>query len=182
VGYNVKLTSALIGGVEVQLAHASATESESAGPQSAASVFFIPADTFTVDAGRLTSIRGRVGTAMTRDLFLYGTIGVAMTKVTASGVFPAIGSFQAASGSESHTMKGLTIGVGADYAPFHAGTLRQLTIGAEFRHASLGSQAFDFGDVDIFQPPPIIEPALGTITLSANEFDVRVNFRYPLKK
>jgi opacity protein-like surface antigen len=182
-GYGAKLGPYLVGALEVQFTHASAAPvPQLVGAQATGNIFFIPADSLALTAGSTTSIRVRAGTAMAPRVFVYGTVGVGMTSVTATGIFPAIGTFPAAGNSQSRTMKGLTIGVGAEYAPFTDPSLRHLTIGAEFRHTSLGSQAFDFGDVDVFQPPPVVEPALGTITASTNEFDVRLTFRFPMKK
>jgi opacity protein-like surface antigen len=181
VGYGFKLTRTLVAAGELQLAHVSPSLTQAAGPQAAGSQFFLPTDSFTVTGGRVTSIRGRVGTPMRRGLLVYGTIGVAITSVTGTGTFPqvtsAVGVFPAATGTASHTMKGVTIGVGAEYAPFRGPALRSVTIGAEFRHTSFGTVAFDFGDVDIFQPPPLVEPAMGAVSVSSNEFDIRVNVR-----
>jgi opacity protein-like surface antigen len=183
VGYGARLAPYLVGAFEVQFTRASpASVPQLVGAQATGNIFFIPADSLAVIAGSTTSIRIRAGTAMARNVFVYGTVGVAMTPVTATGIFPAVGSFPAAGNFQSRTMKGLTIGVGAEYAPFTGPSLRNLTIGAEFRHTSLGSQAFDFGDVDVFQPPPVVEPALGTIAASMTEFDVRVTLRFPIKK
>jgi opacity protein-like surface antigen len=182
-GYGMKLASYLVGALEVQFTHASpALLPQAVGAQAASKTFFLPTDSLAMTAGSTTSIRLRAGTTMARGVFVYGALGVEMTSVTATGTFPANGSFPAANGSQSRTMKGLTIGVGAEYAPFKSPSLRHVTMGAEFRHVSLGTEAFDFGDVDVFQPPPVVEPALGTITVSTNEFDVRVNFRFPKKK
>lgn len=182
-GYGVRLAPFLVGAIEVQFTHAPrAPVPQLVGAQATGNAFFIPSDSVAVSTGSITWIRVRAGTPMTRGVFVYGTIGVAMTPVTATGVFPAIGSFPAAGNSQSQTMKGLTIGVGAEFTPFKSSSLRHMTIGAEFRHTSLGSKTFDFGDVDVFQPPPIVEPALGTIAVSTNEFDVRAIFRFPMKK
>jgi opacity protein-like surface antigen len=181
-GYGVRLAPYLVGAIELQFTRAPAgTVPQLVGTQAPANGLFSPADTLAVAAGSTTSIRVRAGTAMARDVFVYGTVGVAMTSVTTTGIFPAFGSFPAAGNSLSRTMKGLTIGVGAEYAPFKSPSLRHMTIGAEFRHASLGSQTFDFGDVAVQSPAPA-QPALGTITVSTNEFDVRVILRFPMKK
>jgi opacity protein-like surface antigen len=170
-----------VGAIELQFTHAPvAPVPQLVGAQ--APPGFIPADSLAVTTGSTTSIKVRAGTPMARGVFVYGTVGVAMTPVTTTGLFPAIGAFPAAGNSQSQTMKGLTIGVGAEVAPFKSPSLRNMTIGAEFRHTSLGTKTFDFGDVDIFQPPPVVEPALGTISVSANEFDVRVIYRFPMKK
>jgi|SRR5579864_1692833 len=182
-GYGVKLTPYLVGAIEVQFTHAPATPvPQLVGAQATGNADFIPADSLAVTTGSTTSIRVRAGTPMARGVFVYGTVGVAMTSVTATGIFPAVGAFPAAGNSQSRTMKGLTIGVGAEFVPFKNPNLRHLTIGAEFRHSSLGSQIFDFGDVDVFQPPPVVESALGTISVTANEFDVRAIVRFPMKK
>jgi opacity protein-like surface antigen len=184
-GYGIRLARYLVGALEVQFTHgSSAPAPQLVGAQANApgNIFFIAADSLAVTAGSTTSILVRAGTPMARGVFVYGTVGVAMTSVTATGIFPAIGSFPAAGNSLARTMKGLTIGVGAEVAPFKSPSLRHVTIGAEFRHNSLGTQTFDFGDVDVFQPPPVVEPALGTITVSTNEFDVRVNVRFPMKR
>jgi len=182
-GYGVKFARYLVGALEVQFSHASpALLPQAVGAQATNKTFFIPTDTLAMTAGSTTSIRLRAGTTMARGVLVYGALGVEMTSVTATGAFPANGSFPAANGSESRTMKGLTIGVGAEYAPFKSPSLRHVTIGAEFRHSSLGTEAFDFGNVEVSQPPPIVEPALGTISVSMNEFDVRVNVRFPKKK
>lgn len=182
-GYGIKLARYLVGALEVQLTHASpASVPQPVGAQATGKSFFIPTDGLAVSAGSMTSIRLRAGTTIAHGVLLYGALGVEMTSVTATGTFPANGSFPAASGSQSRTMKGLTIGVGAEYAPFKSPSLRHVTIGAEFRHSSLGSEAFDVGDVQLSAPPPVVEPALGTIAVSMNEFDVRVNFRFPKMK
>lgn len=181
-GYAARLTGSLIGGLEVQLTHSSATVVSSAGTLPANVIFFIPTDTLTKASGLITSIRGRAGTAMTPNLFVYGTIGVAMTKVTATGEFPAttVGNttFPEANGSQSQLMKGLTIGVGAEYAPWKRGSLERLTIGAEFRHASLGTQTFNLGNVEVVSNPATFDPAIATLSAHANEFDIRVNYRF----
>jgi opacity protein-like surface antigen len=177
-GYAAHLTRTLIGGLEFQITRASPTVSVTAGDQAKGLNYFIPADTFAMKGGAMKSLRGRLGAAMAPDLLVYGTLGVAFTTVTANGTFPVSGSFPAAAGTDIHTMKGVTIGAGAEYAPFKTGTLRAISIGAEFRHASLGTVSFDFGNVDIFQPPPVFEPAIGVIKVSANEFDVRINVRF----
>jgi opacity protein-like surface antigen len=181
-GYGVKLAPYLVGAIEVQLTHAPvAPEPQLAGTQAIANGSFIPADSLAVATGSTTSIRMRAGTPMARGAFVYVAVGVAMTSVTSTGIFPAVGALPAAGNSQSRTMKGLTIGVGAEFEPFRSPGLRHMTIGAEFRHTSLGSQTFDFGDVEISQPP-IVTPALGTIAVTANEFDVRVIVRFPVKK
>jgi opacity protein-like surface antigen len=182
-GYGVRLASSLVGAIEVQFTHAPvAPVPQLVGAQAPATGVFIPADSLAVATGSTTSIRMRVGAPMARGVFVYGTVGVMMAPVTTTGIFPAVGSFPAAGNSQSKTMKGLTIGVGAEFVPFKSPSLRHMTIGAEFRHASLGSQTFDFGDVVVSQPPPVLEPALGTITVTANEFDVRVIYRFPMKR
>jgi opacity protein-like surface antigen len=182
-GYGLKLASYLVGAVEVQFSHASpALPAQALGAQATSKTFFIPTDSLMMTAGSTTSIRLRAGTTMARGVLVYGALGVEMTGVTAMGSFPANGSIPAVNGSQSRTMKGLTIGVGAEYAPFRSPSLRHVTIGAEFRHTSLGTEAFDFGDLEISQPPPVVEPALGAISVSMNEFDVRVNFRFPKKQ
>ena len=181
-GYGVLLAPYLVGAIEVQLTRAPvAPVPQLVGTQAIAGGPFGPADSVAVTAGKTTSVRVRVGTTMARGAFVYGTLGVAMTSVTATGIFPAVGAAPAAGNSQSRTMKGLTIGVGAEVAPFKSPSLRHLTIGAEFRHTALGSETFDFGDVDVVQSPPIVEPALGTITVTANEFEVRAIFRFPMK-
>jgi opacity protein-like surface antigen len=183
-GYGVRLAPSLVGALELEFAHASAAPvPQLVGAQAtAANGFFMPADSLVATTGSTTSILVRAGTPMARGVFVYGTVGVAMTSVTATGIFPAFRSLPAAGNSLSRTMKGLTIGVGAEVAPFKGQNLRHVTLGAEFRHNSLGTQTFDFGDVEIVQPPPVVEPALGTITVSTNEFDVRVIVRFALKK
>jgi len=182
-GYGIKLAPYLIGALEVQFTHGSPTSvPQAVGAQATGNAFFIPSDSLAMMAGSTTSIRLRAGTTMARGVFVYGALGVEMTSVTATGSFPANGSLPAANGSQSRTMKGLTIGVGAEYAPFKSPSLRHVTIGAEFRHSSLGTEAFDFGNVEVSGPPAVVEPALGTTSVSMNEFDVRVNFRFPKKK
>jgi opacity protein-like surface antigen len=181
-GYGARLAASLVGALEVQFTHASAAPvPQLVGAQATANGLFLPADSLSLAAGSTTSIRVRAGTAMAPRVFVYGTVGVAVTSVTATGIFPALGSSPAAGNTRSRTMKGLTIGVGAEYAAFKSPTLRHMTIGAEFRRASLGSQTFDFGDVAV-QSSAVAQPALGTITASANEFDVRATFRFPTKK
>ncbi len=181
-GYGIRLAPYLVGAVELQFIRAPAGPvPQLVGAQAPPNGLFNAADSLAVAAGSTTTIRVRAGTSMARHVFVYGTVGVAMTSVTTTGVFPAFGSFPAAGNSQSRTMKGLTIGVGAEYAPFKSPSLRHMTIGAEFRHASLGSQTFDFGDVAVQSPAPA-QPALGTITVSTNEFDVRVILRFPMKK
>jgi opacity protein-like surface antigen len=181
VGYGFKLTPTLLAAGELQLAHLSPSLTQSAFVQAAGSQLFLPTDSFTVSSGRVTSLRGRVGTPMRHGLLVYGTVGVAITTVTGTGAFPALtrasGTLPAAAGTDSHTMKGVTLGVGADYAPFRGPGLRSVTIGAEFRHTSFGTVAFDFGNVTVNQPPPLVEPATGAVSVSANEFDIRVNVR-----
>jgi opacity protein-like surface antigen len=182
-GYGVKLVRDLVGALEVQFTRGSPMPvPQAVGAQATGNAFFIPTDSLAMTAGSTTTIRLRAGTTMARAVFVYGALGVEMTSVTATGTFPASGSLPAANGSQSRTMKGLTIGVGAEYAPFKSPSLRHVTIGAEFRHTSLGAEAFDFGDVELSQPPPVVEPAVGTITVSTNEFDVRVNVRFPKKR
>ena len=183
VGYGVKLVPSLVGAIEVQLTRAGAAPApQLVGSQATGNSDFIPADSLAVTTGSTKSIRVRAGTPMARGVFIYGTVGVAITPVTTTGIFPAVGAFPAAGNTQSQTMKGLTIGVGAEVAPFKSPSLRNMTIGAEFRHTSLGTKTFDFGDVDVFQPPPVVEPALGTVAVSMNEFDVRVIFRFPMRK
>lgn len=177
VGYAGRLSPSLIGALEFQLSHASPTIAVAAGSQATSTANFAAADTFDVKAGAMSSLRARVGTAMAPDLFVYGTLGVAFTSVTADGAFPANGSLPASSGTDTHTMKGLTIGAGAEYAPFKQGNLRALSIGAEFRHAALGTVSFNLGSVNV-QPAPTTQPAIGTISVSSNEFDVRINVRF----
>lgn len=182
-GYGVKLAPYLVGAIELQFTHAPAAPvPQLVGAQAIANGPFLPGDSLAVTAGSTTLIRMRAGTAMAPGVFVYGTVGVAVTPVTAAGIFPASGAVPAAGNSRSRTMKGLTIGVGAEIAPFKSPSLRHMTIGAEFRHTSLGSQTFDVADVDVFQAPTVVDPALGTMTVHANEFDVRVIFRFPMKK
>jgi opacity protein-like surface antigen len=180
-GYAFRLTPALLAAGELELAHVSPSLTQLAGAQAAGSPVFLPTDSFTVRGGHVTSIRLRVGTPMRRGVLLYGTIGAAITSVTGMGSFPALtsplGVFPAVAGTDSHTMKGVTIGVGADVAPFKRGTLQNVTIGAEFRHTSFGTVAFDFGNVTVAQPPPLVEPAVGMVSVSSNEFEIRVNMR-----
>ena len=185
VGYAGRLTRSLIGALEFQMTKASPAVAVTVGTQAQGLNDFISSDTLALKAASMKSLRARVGTAMTPDLFVYGTFGVAFSSVTATGTFPATVSggqtFPAASGTDTHTMKGLTIGAGAEYAPFKQGSLRALTVGAEFRHASLGTVAFNFGTVDVYHDAsgnPTLEPAIGNITVSVNEFDVRINVRF----
>src|SRR5579863_9893825 len=142
-GYGVRLAHYLVGAIEVQLTHAPAAPApQLVGGQATGNIFFIPSDSLAVATGATTSIRVRAGTPMARGVFVYGTIGVAMTPVTTTGIFPAVGSFPAAGSSQSQTMKGLTIGMGAEFVPFKSPSLRNMTIGAEFRHTSLGTKTF----------------------------------------
>lgn len=178
VGYADRLTRSLIGALEFQITKAAPTIAMTVGDQAKNLNDFTTATTLGMKTGAMKSLRARVGTAMTPDVFVYGTLGVAFTSVQATGGFPANGTLPAVLGVEITTMKGLTIGAGAEYAPFKYGTLRALSIGAEFRHASLGTVPFDFADVTVHQSPLVVQPAIGTISVSANEFDVRVNVRF----
>jgi opacity protein-like surface antigen len=130
----------------------------------------------------MTSIRARAGTEMMPGLFVYGTVGVAMTKVTVTGTYPAAGQIAAATGFETRTMKGLALGVGGEYAPWKRGNLERLTIGAEFRHAALGTQSFNTANVQVTAAPGVSETAVAVLSASGNEFDIRVNYRFSLGK
>lgn len=176
-GYMAHLTPQLIGGLEFQITHASPTIDVAVGDQAKLLNDFSAGDTLEMKAGAMKSLRARVGATMAPDLLVYGTLGVAFTSVTATGTFPPSGTRLAGSGTDTRTMKGLSIGAGAEYAPFKYGALRALSIGAEFRHASLGTVPFNFGSLTL-GPGPTTEPAIGTIKVSANEFDVRVNVRF----
>jgi opacity protein-like surface antigen len=184
-GYGIHLTRTLIGGLEVQLTHTSATAATQAGVLPASAAFFIPGDTRTTATGLMTSIRGRAGTTMMPGLLVYGTVGVAMTKVTVTGEFPATTvagtAIPEANGFETRTMKGLTIGAGAEYAPWKRGNLENLTIGAEFRHAALGTQSFALANVQV-TVPAASSVAVAVVDASANEFEIRVNYRFSLRR
>lgn len=176
VGYATKLTRALVGGLEFEITHASPTITQTAGAQATANGYFIPTDSFTTSGGKVMSLRLRIGTGMAHGVFVYGTLGAAFTTVTAAGAFPASGSLPAASGSQSQLMRGLTIGVGAEFA-LPQPSLQGFTIGAEFRHASFGTVTFDFANVNIAPPPVAAQPAFGALSVSANQFEVRISYR-----
>jgi outer membrane immunogenic protein len=174
-GYGLKLTRTLIGGLEVQMTR---TSPLAVGPSGSATA---PADQVTVQGGLATSIRARAGTTVMRGLFLYGTIGAAITRVTAAGALSGTNASLVPNSSATQTMKGATFGVGGEYAPWRQGTLEHVTIGAEFRHASLGTQTFTFAPTGA-SLPEILQPITGTIASHTNEFDVRVNYRFSLRK
>lgn len=176
VGYMARLTQALVGGLELEITHASPTITQTAGTQATPNGYFIPTDSFTTSGGRVMLLRLRVGTGMTHGVFVYGALGAAFTTVTATGTFPAAGSLPAAAGTDSHLMRGLTVGVGAEFA-LPEPSLRGFTVGAEFRHDSFGTVAFDFANVNVAAPPVAAQPAFGAMSVSANQFEVRISYR-----
>ncbi len=79
------------------------------------------------------SIRARAGVAVTDDILVYGTAGVAgeRLRVTANGA------------SDTNTMVGFTAGVGMD-----ARLTDQVFGRVEYRYTQYGSQNFNFGGAD----------------------------------
>jgi len=131
---------------------------------------------YAAEFGWLGSVRGKVGIANGNFLY-YATGGLAFAEaelhtrfsvVNAAGNTPLTGGNSA---SDVSDRVGWTAGVGAEWA-FTGGW----SLGAEYRHTSLGDQMFNFGDVD---PSLASQPDLKTkVPLELDQVVLKVNYRF----
>lgn len=80
------------------------------------------------------SIRGRAGVAVTDDILLYGTAGVAAESLRVT--------HEASGARDSNTMLGFTVGAGADVK-----LTEDVFARAEYRYTDYGSETFDLPGV-----------------------------------
>jgi opacity protein-like surface antigen len=171
VGYASTLTHDLVGGLDVRLSHSSPAGEGPGG----VGVLGVTDDT-TFRGGLGASVRARLGLAMTHRLLLYAIVGEAMSRLTAEENFLGV-----TNGSITHTMKGPAVGLGAEYAPWKRHALDRLTLSAEFVHAWLGTQTFAFAPVGT-APTGVIIPTSASVTSQTNQFDVRLNYCFSVRR
>jgi outer membrane immunogenic protein len=146
---------------------------------------FIPGDFYGNRARWESSVRGIVGRSFDKWL-VYATGGLAMTDVRMDSNFIATVSggvpFPASAGSDSKTLFGFTVGVGAAYA-----LTRNWDIGAEYRYSQYSGESFGLGSVAAvcgFVPGVAVTvgcfntTATGHKDLQTNEILFKLNYRF----
>ncbi len=147
---------------------------------------FIPGDFFNNRARWESSGRVIVGRSFDR-LLVYGTGGIAFTRVTMDATFipTVVGQvpFPPSAGSDSKTLAGLTVGAGIAYA-FD----RNWDIGAEYRFTAYQKGDYALGNVAavcgfttaIAGPGPVCVNtfATGHKDLTTSEILVKLNYRF----
>jgi outer membrane immunogenic protein len=138
---------------------------------------FIPDDSFSLRARWQSSIKGSVGYASGHWL-TYATGGVAFTRVDKDASYPATVSagtaFPASAGSDSKTLTGFTVGVGAAYA-----LGRNWDLGLEYRYTAYQHADFALGTVAGSCTPNAcgFTPVTGSVDLQTHEVLARLNYR-----
>jgi outer membrane immunogenic protein len=147
---------------------------------------FIPGDFFGNRARWESSVRGIVGRSFDKWL-LYATGGLAMTDVRMDSNFIAttVGQipFPASAGSDSKTLFGFTVGVGAAYA-----FAPNWDVGAEYRYSQYSGDSFGLGNVAAVcgfttavaavAPSCFNTSATGHKDLTTNEILFKLNYRF----
>ncbi len=146
---------------------------------------FVPGDFFNNRARWESSGRVTVGRSFDR-LLVYGTGGIAFTRVTMDATFiPTVTGgipFPASAGSDSKTLAGLTVGAGIAYA-FD----RNWDIGAEYRFSAYQKGDFNLGNVAAVCGRPtgaaatvacFNTNATGSKDLTTSEILVKLNYRF----
>ena len=146
---------------------------------------FIPGDYYDNRARWEGSVRGIVGRSFDKWL-LYATGGLAVTDVSMRGTFipTVVGGipFPGSTGSDSKTLFGFTVGVGAAYA-----FARNWDIGAEYRYSQYSGDSFGLGSVAAvcgFIPGNAVvvgcfnTTATGHKDLQTNEVLIKLNYRF----
>ncbi len=146
---------------------------------------FVAGDSFGNRVRWESSVRGIVGRSFDKWL-VYATGGLAMTDVTMDSNFIAttVGGvpFPASAGSDSKTLFGFTVGVGAAYA-----FTPNWDLGAEYRYSQYSGESFGLGSVAAvcgFVPGVAVTVgcfntnATGHKDLTTNEILFKLNYRF----
>jgi len=139
---------------------------------------FIPGDYYDNRARWQSSVRGIVGRSFDKWL-VYGTGGLAITNVTMTGNYIAavVGgqAFPASVGSDSKTLYGFTVGVGAAYA-----FAKNWDVGAEYRYSQYNGADFGLGQVAAvcFRGTCTNTSVTGHKDLTTQEVLVKLNYRF----
>jgi outer membrane immunogenic protein len=174
LGCRIQTSQRLVFGIEGDFdwTNLGATQVVGVGGLSGVGVTFIPDDSFSVSARWQSAIKGSVGYASGRWL-TYVTGGVAFTRVDKDASYPATISggilFPASVGSDSKTLTGYTLGVGAAYA-----LDRNWDIGLEYRYTQYQHADFALG-CRILRGG--FTPVTGSVDLQTHEVLARLNYR-----
>lgn len=145
---------------------------------SSANGVLVSGDSFTAHSHWVISLRPRIGYTRNK-LLVYVTGGLSFANAYAQANFIQTISggitFPAASGSDSHTFTGGTIGAGLEYA-----VLEKWRLGGEYRYTTYGSTNFNFGTIPaigVGTTPPTFTyaPVTASIGAHTNEFVVKLN-------
>jgi outer membrane immunogenic protein len=142
-----------------------------------APALFIPGDSFEVRSDWQASLRGRIGYAWDRWM-IYGTGGVAFTRVIANANWIAVGIFPATFASESKTLIGPTAGLGVEYA-----FANNWSLALEGRYSWYGSTTFNAGllatsAIGAAAPVFTFAPTSQTVRVETFELTARLNWKF----
>ena len=133
-----------------------------------------PTDLLGAKVNYTASLRARLGLIATPDLLIYGTTGLALANVTATGSYIGrigIGS-PAATYQQTALMSGWSAGFGADYA-----LNRNWSLGGEYLYANYGHKSFQLGSLTN-NPSGRIWAINNVIGLTASSLTLKLNYRF----
>lgn len=137
-GYNFPINNVLVGGVEGDILANTGGKTTKTGIPGVSYFGASAADSISSEVQLDASLRGRLGVKMTPATLIYGTAGLAIQQAKFSGNCP--GNSAASwcgvpeSGSQTKTLFGYTIGLGAEYAVSDSVSVR-----LDYRFADFGT-------------------------------------------